>query len=57
MLSGNVSISNLSYSFSPLAPAFINNFNLDVRKGEMIAVVGRSGSGKSTIYKIDFRAL
>lgn len=52
MLSGNVSISNLSYSFSPLAPAFINNFNLDVRKGEMIAFVGRSGSGKSTIIKL-----
>ncbi|MGH9351283.1 MAG: ATP-binding cassette domain-containing protein, partial [Terriglobia bacterium] len=30
----------------------ISNLSLDVRRGETLAVLGRSGSGKTTILKL-----
>lgn len=51
-LGGNVDINNLSFAYSPLAKPLIQDFDLHVKKGQMIALVGGSGSGKSTIAKI-----
>lgn len=51
-LHGDVDIDNLSFAYSPLAKPLIQDFNLHVKKGQMIALVGGSGSGKSTIAKI-----
>lgn len=51
-LSGNIEIRNLSFGYSPLAEPFIRNFNLNIKKGQTIAVVGRSGCGKSTLSKL-----
>lgn len=51
-LSGEIEIRNLTFGYSPLAPALIENFNIRIKKGSMIAIVGGSGSGKSTIAKI-----
>ena len=51
-LDGNVDIQNLTFAYSPLADPLIEDFNLHVKKGQMIALVGGSGSGKSTIAKI-----
>jgi len=33
----------------------LKNFNLKIRKGEKIAICGRTGSGKSSILNILFR--
>ncbi len=44
-------IKNLSFRFAGRAP-LIKQINLNVNKGEFIAVVGESGSGKSTIGQI-----
>ncbi len=51
-LDGCVDIQNLTFAYSPLANPLIEDFSLHVEKGQMVALVGGSGSGKSTIAKI-----
>ncbi len=51
-LSGELEIKDLCFAYSPLAPNLIENFSLKAEKGKTIALVGGSGSGKSTIAKI-----
>ena len=45
---------NLSYSYASKFhnTPVLNNFNLNVKKGEHIAIVGRSGVGKSTLLHL-----
>src|SRR5438552_11629564 len=38
-------------------PAVLTGFNLSVEAGEMIAIVGRSGAGKTTVLKLVNRLL
>jgi subfamily B ATP-binding cassette protein MsbA len=42
---------NVTFGYQPGIPV-LENFSLDVRKGETVALVGASGSGKSTIVKL-----
>ncbi len=51
-LTGEVEIKNLSFAYSPLAEPLIKDLNVSVKKGGMIAFVGGSGSGKSTVAKL-----
>lgn len=51
-LSGHVTIEDLSFGYSPMAPALIQGFDLDIPAGKRVALVGSSGSGKSTIGKV-----
>ena len=44
-------INNLEFSYDKNTD-LIKDFNLQVKKGEIIALVGRSGSGKSTILRL-----
>lgn len=49
---GNIRFDNVSYRYPGDEEDVIKNFNLDVKKGECIAFVGASGSGKSTIMNM-----
>ena len=52
-------IKNISYSYSKNTPFEIkalNNVNLSIKKGSLTAVIGHTGSGKSTLIKM-FNAL
>ncbi|NOU99134.1 ATP-binding cassette domain-containing protein [Paenibacillus sp. LMG 31457] len=50
-IKGNVKFENLVFEYEPGRPA-LKGFNLDVRAGQSIALVGHTGSGKSTIMNL-----
>ena len=42
----------MTFSYSPLSAPVLKDLNIKAEKGQMIALVGGSGSGKSTISKL-----
>jgi ATP-binding cassette subfamily B protein len=50
-LSGYILIKNVSFRFG-LRRKVLENINLNIKKGEKVAIVGESGSGKSTLAKL-----
>ena len=51
---GTLSLKDVSFSYTPDRP-LIENLNLDVRKGERIAIVGPTGCGKTTLINLLMR--
>ena len=50
-IKGNVSFKNVTFSYVK-DEIILDNFNLEVKEGESIALVGATGSGKSTIVNL-----
>lgn len=48
----DIEMSEVCFSYKPDTPSVLEGINLRVRSGEKIALVGTSGSGKSTITKL-----
>ncbi|MBP7338665.1 cysteine peptidase family C39 domain-containing protein, partial [Niveispirillum sp.] len=51
-LAGSASIRGLAFGYNPLEPALVEGFDLDLAPGARVALVGASGSGKSTIGRL-----
>lgn len=51
-LKGEISLKNVSFAYSMNDTPVIKNYNLEIARGERVALVGKTGCGKSTILKI-----
>ena len=51
-LNGEIELCDISFGYSTLKPALVENFSFVLNSGETIAFVGPSGCGKSTVSKI-----
>jgi len=49
---GSLRLDQVSFGYAPLDPALIEGLTLDLAPGMRIALVGASGSGKSTVGKL-----
>ena len=52
---GNISFKNISFKYRENEDNTLNNLNLDIESNKKIAIVGRSGNGKSTIFNLLLR--
>jgi len=53
-IEGKISFKNISFRYKG-RPEVISNFNLDIKPGKKIGIVGATGSGKSTLVKLLLR--
>ena len=51
-LQGYVTFKNVSFGYSPLEEPLITDFSFELKPGKRIALVGTTGSGKTTIGKL-----
>jgi ATP-binding cassette subfamily B protein len=51
---GEITFENVSFAYNPEEPV-LTNFNLHVKAGETVALVGETGAGKSTVVNLACR--
>ena len=51
-LNGNIELSNVYFRYDQNMPWVVNGMSLKIRAGEYVAIVGRTGCGKSTLVRL-----
>lgn len=51
-IKGGIRLEQVNFRYRPEAPLVIQDLSFDIQPGQRIGIVGRSGSGKSTISKL-----
>lgn len=54
-IKGNIQFNDVSFTYSHTGIKALNNFSLDIKAGEKVAVIGKTGSGKSTLVHLLLR--
>lgn len=54
-LAGNIRFKNVSFTYPDTGIQALKNVNFEVKPGEILAIIGRTGSGKSTIAQLLMR--
>jgi ATP-binding cassette subfamily B protein len=54
-IDGNIEFSNVDFTYSHTGIEALKNFSLAIKKGEKVAIIGRTGSGKSTVAQLLLR--
>ena len=51
-LSGSIEVSHVTFRYEDNLPYILNDLSLKIRTGEYVAIVGRTGCGKSTLVRL-----
>lgn len=51
-IKGNLVLSHVTFGYSRLDAPVLSDFNLEIKQGQKVAIVGSTGSGKSTLSKL-----
>jgi ATP-binding cassette subfamily B multidrug efflux pump len=54
-LQGNIVFEGVDFTYPNTGIHALNDFNLEIRKGEKVVIVGRTGSGKTTLAQLLLR--
>ncbi len=51
-IGGNVELSHVSFRYTPETPLILDDLSLNIRSGQYLAIVGKTGCGKSTLMRL-----
>ena len=51
-VSGHIEMSHVTFRYEENAPLVLNDLSLNIKAGEYVAIVGRTGCGKSTLVRL-----
>ena len=51
-LSGGIELHNVSFTYTETQPNVLENFSLKIKAGQYVAIVGKTGCGKSTLMRL-----